>query len=403
VLRDNYEQNVLLGNARSQAASLLPVHQRLIRELEATGGLDRELEVLPTEEELARLAAAGEGLSSPELSVLVAYVKNSLARRFVDSALPDDPWFAQLLSGYFPTAVRSRFADRLAGHPLRRQIITTALVNDLVNRGGISFAYRAAEEVGASYEAVARAYTVVREVFDLPTFWAEVEQLDNQVPTAAQSALLLESRRLLDRAVRWFIQHRRDLSDITGQVQRYRPVVQALLQQVPSLLRGEERDRLERRADEFIGKGAPEGLAERTAALLDGFSLLDVAEIAAAVDDEPADIAALYFVLSEHFAVDAMLLRITALPRDDRWEAMARMSLRYDLYATQAALTRQVAQSTDPGLSADDRVAAWEQANAEAVDRLRTTMHEITGGEVEGLAPLSVGLRVLRSLVDGVA
>ena len=401
VLRNNYEQNVLLGNARSQAAALLPVHQRLIQALESRGRLDRALEGLPDDEEIARRLVAAEGLTSPEFCVLVAYSKNDLTRHFTESTLPEDPWFSRRLREYFPDPVADRFGEWIETHPLRREIIATTLAGDLVDRGGITFAFRAVEESGSDYESVARAFTVAREVFGLPQMYAEVESLDNRIPTQAQVAMLLEMRRLLDRSVRWLMGQSGGLADITGLIERYAPTVQALIPSIPDLLQGGERDRMERRANELAETGLPEDLAVRTSVLLDVFGLLDIADIAAELGEEAASVAALYFVVSERMSVDALLLRITALPRNDRWQAMARMSLRDDLYAAHKALTRGVAaetQATDPP---EERLGKWEEQHVDSVGRLVDMLQEIsTTTEGEGLAPLSVGLRVLRSAVE---
>ena len=149
VLRDNYEQNVLLGNARAQQYSMLPVHQRLIHWLEERGELNRALEYLPSDAEIAKRRADKLGLTSPEFSVLVAYAKLALKADLMPTALADDPWFQQTLSEYFPERCATSMPTQLAAHPLRREIIINAVVNSMVNRGGITFAFRAGEETGA--------------------------------------------------------------------------------------------------------------------------------------------------------------------------------------------------------------------------------------------------------------
>ncbi len=237
VLRDNYEQNILLGNARVQTHSMLTVHQRFIRSLEARGELDRALEFLPTDAEIDARHALGEGLSSPEFAVLLAYAKITLTDDLLETAIADEPWFARVLRGYFPTPLSQKYDGILDTHPLRRQIITTVVVNDMVNRGGITFAYRAGEETGAGPVEVTRAYTVAREVFALPDFWTRIEALDNQVPTAAQCALFLESRRLLDRATRWVLTSRGGRVDVEAEIARFRDEVARLTPLVPELHR----------------------------------------------------------------------------------------------------------------------------------------------------------------------
>jgi glutamate dehydrogenase len=399
VLRDNYEQNVLLGNARAQEHAMLPVHQRFIRALEERGDLDRSLEFLPSDGEINRRHDAGLGLKSPEFSVLVAYAKLTLKQDLLPSALPDEPWFQTTLTKYFPNAIREKYQSKLASHPLRREIITNAVVNSMVNRAGITFAFRATEETGATPEQVTRAFVVCREVFNMVGYLASVEELDNVVSTKTQTALYLEFRRLTDRAVRWFLQNRPSTLDVAAELQRFSTVVAELGPLIPTLLQGAERKRLERRAKELEDLGAPADMALRAASLLDQFSLLDVVEISVETGRESAEVAPVYFATSEQFGIDAMLTRVTKLPRDDRWDALARGALRDDLYAVLQALTKSVLSSTDPGLAPMERIAAWAEANAESLTRARAALSGIERLESPGISALSVALRTLRGVI----
>jgi glutamate dehydrogenase len=399
VLRDNYEQNVLLGNAREQAHAMLPVHERLIRSLVQRGELNRELEFLPDDKAIARRHDEGLGLTSPEFSVLVAYSKITLANDLLASSLPDDPWFTRTLRSYFPPQVVEKYGDRLAEHPLRREIVTTALVNNMVNRGGITFAFRVQEETAATPPQIARAYVVAREVFDLRGFVARVEALDNEVPTAAQTALYLDFRRLMDRAVRWLLQTRPAIVDIAAEIERFSGVCSSLRAQVPEMLVGAEQRRLHRRAKELVKIGVPDDLAAETAALLDVYSLLDIAEIGYDTGTPAEQVAPLYFLLSERFQVDTLLGLITRLPRDDRWDALARAALRYDLYAALEQLTVSVLTTTDDSEEPARRIAHWEHTNRESLDRVREMVSEVSHLDRTGIAALSVALRGLRGVV----
>src|SRR6476661_107406 len=142
VLVDNKDQNDLLGTSRANAASLLPVHSRQIKDLESEAGLNRELEALPSEKEIRRRTEAGIGLTSPELSTLMAHVKLDLKQKVLATELPDQEVFAARLPRYFPTPLREQFGTEIRSHQLRREIITTMLVNDIVDTAGISYVYR---------------------------------------------------------------------------------------------------------------------------------------------------------------------------------------------------------------------------------------------------------------------
>jgi glutamate dehydrogenase len=403
VLRDNYDQAWALGTAKAQSSALLPVHRRMLSDLEQSGALDRSLEALPTEPELTDRAAGHGGLTTPEFAVLLAYVKNLLQEEVIASDLPDDGWTGQVLTRYFPGPVVEQFGDHLAHHRLRREIVALVLVNEVVNRGGTSFVYRAVEETGASPADVVRAYVVTREVFGLRDLWARVEALDHQVPVGAQTAVYLAARRLLDRAVRWLLQNRRSPLDVSAEIAELRPGVSRLLPRLDTLFRGVEREALGSSVASMVRIGVPEDVAAQATRARYGFGLLDIVEVTRKAGLDPAGsdldaVAGVYFGLSERFRVDTVLSRISELPRENRWQTLARMALRYDLYAALAALTSEVLAATSPGADPDARVYEWEQLNAASLTRARNAIGEFDSARAD-LAVLSVVLRQIRTLV----
>ena len=399
VLEDNYGQNVVLGNARAGSSSLITVHQRMIRELERLGLLDRALEDLPDDEELRTRRLAGEGLTSPELSVLLAYSKIWLTRELNASGLPDEPYFRKALVRYFPPTLVERFGDALEGHPLRSQIISTVTVNTLMNVAGVTFVFRAMEESGASALQVVRAGLASMEIFDIGGVWRQINQQDNLIPASAQMALHLENRRLLDRATRWFLQTRGGSLDVQGEIERFGSVVTDRAAAIPAQLLGVERERFERLTQRFTSAGTPESLARSIAAALDVFALLDITDICVRTGESPDTVVPLYFAISERYDIDRTLVRITALPRGDRWSSLARQALRSDLYAVVAGLTSRVLRSTPHDLTPVDRLVMWESAHTEGVARARTTLDDIAAVEDPDLATLSVALRAMRNLI----
>ncbi|GAB3112379.1 NAD-glutamate dehydrogenase [Janibacter alkaliphilus] len=399
VLRDNYEQNVLLGNARAQQGSMLGVHTRFMHSLEERGLLERELEDLPSDAELAERVKDGRGLSSPELAVLLAYAKIALSGELLDSDLPDDPATAQHLSGYFPQPVRERFGGDIEAHPLRREIIATSIANDLVNRGGITFVYRATEETAARPAEVTRAYLVAREIFGLSEYVAQVEALDTQVPTELQTHLYLEFRRLLDRACRWFLAARPGRLDIAAEIERLGPAVRVLAPRLPEMLCGDEAERLSEDVAELVDAGVPSELARWSCALLDLYSVLDITDLAHETGEDPMEVARVYYTVSEAFGVDALLNAVSSLPREELWDGMARGALREDLYATLESLTSSVlAHSPDAGGDAQDRLQRWSADHEESVGRATTAIASIRRLDTQSIASLSVALRTLRSV-----
>jgi glutamate dehydrogenase len=398
VLRDNYGQNVLLGMARKLSPALHSVHQRVMHLLEESGELDRALEFLPSDKEMEQREAEGIGLVSPENSVLVAYVKMTLKGHIDASTLPDEPWFQRVLAGYFPPAISQRFESSLGSHPLHREIITTVVVNDMINRSGTTFVHRAMEETGADVAKIASAYAVVREIFGLERLWTEIEALENVVSTEAQHAGYQETRRLVDRATRWFVDVRFPISDIAAEIQRFGPTLAELSPRITELVRGAELADIESESQRLAALGLPADLAGHLAELLTTFLLLDVVEIASSSQHSAAEIAELHFALSDAFYVDEMLTAVTDLPRDDRWSTLARAAMRHDVYAALSAITTSVLRGTDDRLSADERVAAWAKQNHERVERAQSTVRAALDRDVIDLATLSVALRVMRSL-----
>lgn len=402
VLRDNYDQNVVLGIGRVQSHRMLTMHRRMISELESAGELDREIEFLPPDVELEERAALEQGLSSPELAVLLAYAKIAAKKAVAASDLPEDPWYGRVLRRYFPDEVVARYEQRLDAHRLRRDIVVTGVVNDMINRCGSTFVFRAVDETGAPVSEVARAYTVIREVFDFDTYWSTIEALDGTLPVDAQTALYLEARRMIDRCVRWLLQARSSRIDVGQEVQRFWPTVSSMAGQIPTLLVGQERQALTRRARDIEQLGVPQELALRAAGLLHSFTLLDVVEVAQRTDYTPEQIAPLYYALSERFSIDTLLTRITQLPRTTRWHLLARSALRYDLYAALASLTTAVAKAhpeTSTAKGSTDSASAWARENAEGIARVEITLREVLAQEAPDLAVLSVAVRAIRTLL----
>ena len=276
----------------------------MITDLVTRTGLDRTREGLPDPEQIGALAAAGHGLSSPELAVLLAHVKLDLKAAVLRTDVPDLPEFADGLAAQFPTTLADRFPAALAAHPLRRQIVTTSLVNEMVNRAGITFAHRLAADVAATAEDAVRAFRVATQVFDLPGLWAQVAALPVAVPVAVIDGIALESRRLLDGAARWLLTQRPRPLAVGLEVDRFAPAVRVLQPRLPALLRGAEAAATAGRAADLVAAGVPAGAAERAAALAHAHGLLDVVEVAAQAADRqerlPIDeVARLWFALSE--------------------------------------------------------------------------------------------------------
>ena len=399
VLVDNYEQNVALASAAAQAAPLLHVHEDWVRRLERAGLLDRELESLPSRKAVADRKERNQGLTVPELSVLLAYTKIVLADELLASDLPDDPFLRNSLFGYFPSKMRQTYRDQMESHPLRREIITTQAVNELVNGAGITYYHRLSEETGAEAPELVRAAFVAREVFGFRELTDEVNSYDNVIDAQLQTTMRLEMRTLVERASRWLLNNRRPPLDSEATVEFFGVVAQEVMRALPELLTGRERTAFEARRDDLVAKNVPEELAVRVAVLPPAYAVMGVVETAQRDGLDPLEVARVHFALGERLGLSALTARILSLPRDDRWQTMARAALRDDLHAVHAQLTAQVLAETDGGQPAPVRVADWEEDDSVVVSRAVGTLAEICADDHADLARLSVGLRVVRTML----
>ncbi len=242
VLANNKAQTLALLMARKQSLGMANVHARYIETLETEGWLDRQLEFLPTDRQIAERQSAGTGLTAPEFAVLIAYTKNANAAEMVRSDLPDDDVLRSDLVGYFPTPLRQRFAEAILAHPLRREIISTIVVNQMVNLSGISFDHRMTEDTGASVVDVIRAWLVSREVFDFAGLWREIDALDATVPLDTQFDLFLDCRRMVERGALWVLRHRRPPFELSETVAHLKPGIAELAVSLGAKLRGRMAD-----------------------------------------------------------------------------------------------------------------------------------------------------------------
>ncbi len=401
VLRDNYEQNVALANAVQHSDSLLHVHEDWMKQLERQGVLNRELEGLPSSRQVRRRLERGGALTVPELSVLMSWTKIVLADELLASDLPDDPYCDVDLKGYFPEPVQREFLQQVREHPLRREIIVTQVVNDLVNGAGMTFVPRLAGETGSNAAELTRANFVAREIFGSLPLRKELESWDNRIDAGVQTRMRIQMRTLVERASRWLVTNRRPPLDSQGTVDHFREPVQALMAVLPELMTGRERDDLDARRDAWVEQGVAEDLATRVAVLDPAYTLLGVVDVATRGGLDPAVVARVHFALGERLGLPMLVRRIFALPREDRWQTMARGALRDDLYGVHSQLTAQVLDSTPDDEPAAARIALWEESDQITVSRAGATLEEICRDEAADLARLSVGLRVVRGLLQG--
>ncbi|WP_445166100.1 NAD-glutamate dehydrogenase [Mycolicibacterium sp. Dal123E01] len=400
VLTDNIDQNDLMGTSRANAASLLNVHARQIAELEERRGLNRALEALPANKEIRRRQEAGIGLTSPELATLMAHVKLALKDDVLASDLPDQEVFAARLPQYFPSRLSEHFGADIRTHQLRREIITTMLVNNVIDTGGITFAYRVAEDTGVGYVDAVRTFVAADAIFGITRVWQRILEAsrNNELPVSVSDRMTLDLRRLLDRAARWLLNYRPQPLAVGAEINRFAAKVAELTPRMPDWLRGDDKAIVTKEAGEFANHGASDDLAYTVASGLYQYSLLDVIDIADIVERDPAEVADTYFALMGHLSTDGLLTSVSGLPRDDRWHSLARLAIRDDIYGSLRALCFDVLAVGEPDETGEEKIAEWEHTNGSRVERARRTLAEIYADDERDLATLSVAARQIRSM-----
>ena len=400
VLRQNYLQPQAISLTLTHAAESLSDYIRVMRSLEKAGKLNRALEFLPSDEELAEREANHEGLTAPEIAVLLAYGKIALYEELLDSDVPEDAYLQNELLMYFPHPLQARFTEAMRNHPLRREIIATHITNSMLNRMGSSFAFRLWEETGESYPTIARAYGAAREIFDVRRLWSAIEALDNQVPAPVQITMIGYSQRLLERASLWLLRHRRPPLAIEAQVKQFGPGVATLRAELSNLLQTDEQEAFQIACDALVAAGVPSDLAHWAASLDALFSALDLIEVATQAALPETTVAKVYFGLASCLTLNWLRQSILDLPVSNHWQGRSQAALLDILYNQGRALTLDVLQSTTNTQSPEERLESWLTHNHAGVERCQGVFADLRAAGQTDLAMLSVALRETAGLIQ---
>ncbi|MFZ6773971.1 NAD-glutamate dehydrogenase [Undibacterium sp. SXout7W] len=390
VLTDNYYQSQALDIAAHRPLYVLDGQQRLMQTLEKQGRLNRAIEYLPSDEEIFHRKARKQGLTAPEGAVVLAYAKMSVFDELVASNLPDDPFFSRALKAYFPQVLSERFADAIAVHPLKREIIATYITNTVVNRAGATFVNFIASEAGASAADVIRAFTLAREIFDLEVLWDQIDALDYKVDGKLQLDLLSKLIAITQRASRWMLRIRAQSSDMPTLIQRYQPAARELRWQLDDWLPASTHAIWQHEADTLMQAGVEATLAQNLTALEYIFPALDLVDLAAGAGLGLEQVARGYFGIDNELGLSGWRTQINRLPTDTLWQTQARGSARDDVYSIASQITRGM-------LSRQESLSDWRERHATAIERLTLLLTTISA-QAPDLAPVSVAMRELRHL-----
>ncbi|MEE2777057.1 MAG: NAD-glutamate dehydrogenase [Acidobacteriota bacterium] len=399
VLLDNYRQALAISVAEARGAALLEAHGRAIRALERSGRIDRELEGLPSDQELIERKAAGRGLTRPELAVLLAWTKIDVKSRLFESEVLDDPHFAREISSYFGDDLATRFADGVSSHRLRRNIVATKVTNSLVNRAGPRFVHQITEVTGAEADEVVRAFVVAREVFGLRQLWIDVEALDTTSPARTQIAILLDSVLLSERSTRWFLRHCPDHVDVSECVDQFGPAVEGALSDLLDALPAADASRIGRRERQLLDHGVPEETARRAALLLPAFATLDIADVSRILDCPLERTTSAYFKAGERLGLRSLHQAVAAAPVHNHWHELARIAAGDEIGQIQRAVTFGMLTAS-PDAEATAAVRSWIADRKGTVAQLRRMLGEIRAAAATDWAMVGVALREARQLAN---
>ncbi|MGO8925164.1 MAG: NAD-glutamate dehydrogenase [Xanthobacteraceae bacterium] len=394
VLRNNYLQTLAISLAEMDGLADLGFQQRLMQTLESQGHLDRALENLPSDAAILERQAAAKPLTRPELAVLLAYAKIDLNRSLIGSAVPDDPHLGRALRAYFPPLMRERFADEIAQHPLRREIIATSLANDIINSGGPTFIVRLMEETGNTPEDIAYAFAAVMAVYGLGTIYAGIDSLDGKTGGRQQLLLYRRVQDLLRKQTAWFLRHGLSEESLEPEIERYRDGVEYLAINLAAALPKEPLARIENEQEHVEAEGVPAVLAQRLAAMGPLLQALDAVRVANTMKAPIADAARAIFAIRDAFHLDELAAASEALAAGDYFDRLAVNSSLASAASAQRALARNVIEHP----SAKGDFEAWRKRNEAASGRVAAALAGMLEGRGLTLAKLTVGVAQLRDL-----
>ncbi|HTI16959.1 MAG TPA: NAD-glutamate dehydrogenase, partial [Trinickia sp.] len=406
VLRDNYQQTQALSIAERYSAELLQPEARLMHALERSGRLNRAIEFLPTDEEIAERQAAQTGLTSPERAVLVAYSKMWLYDEVLESDLPEDRLVADRLHFYFPKPLQARFASTSERHPLRREILATHLANALVNRVGCAFVHRMQEETDAKASEVVRACIMAHDVFDVEGIWRRIEALDNRVTNDVQARMFVDVARLVEHTALWFLRHfqlqtrGRAQESVAALIGRCRNAAQRLISELEKLLPDSDLQALHARHRTLEEAGVDRELAMRIASGNFAAAVLDIADIASTAGQPLEQVASVYFALGTVLNFGFVTERASELPTQTQWDVLARAAALAEIARLKRALTANALAEEEDGRrgSAAAIVQAWRDKRAMALERYDRFFSEQRASGGGSLSMLLVLLREMAAL-----
>ncbi|MDS1309608.1 NAD-glutamate dehydrogenase [Marinobacter xiaoshiensis] len=400
VLKNNYRQTQAISIANEDAATRLEEYRRLMNTFESEGKLNRSLEFLPDDDTLSERKLKNKGLTRPELSVLISYVKGDLKQTLIDSSLPDNPLLAREMYKVFPRDMNQNFSKELGEHQLRREIIATQIANDMVNHMGITFVERLNQSTGADAASIALAWLITRDVFRIDNWWDKIEALDFHISAQLQMKLMQDLMRLMRRSVRWLLRNRRAELSIQNHMERFADSVWAITSGLPEYLGEYASSEWAKRNDALVSEGVPAELASVLAGTSYLYSSLGIIEAQETTGMPLKTVANLYYELGDRLDLNWFATAIANLKPGSHWQALARESFREDMDWQQRALTTGVLRLAGKPEELPACVDAWLERHESLIERWKSMLQELKGVREPEYAMFSVALRELLDLAQ---
>jgi len=400
VLWDNYEQTQAISVIQAGGVALADNQMRLMRMLEKTKRLNRKVEFLPDDEVFGERIACGQGLTRPEIAVLLSYSKLWLFDELLQSDLPDDALLIDDLTRYFPTPLHKKYLTGISKHRLRREIVATRVTNSMINRVGGTFVTQIAEKTGMTSSEIARAYIVARESFGVRALWADIEALDNKVPPRAQIAMLQAINKLLESGTVWVLRNADKPLNMQKTVQRFKGGIGNLATGLNAVVPNAYQGEIAERAKVYINDGVPKPLAYAVAGLINLASGLDLVVLAEQRKLNICDVAKLYYAMGLKFHLGQLRIQCEALNSESHWQKLAISGLVEELFGHQRQLAGIVLDFAAGKKDLTKAMAEWMACNQDAIDRTDQLLTELWTNDISDISMVAVASRALKSLSD---
>lgn len=400
VLKDNYDQALVISFSAARTSHYSALYQAFIEEMERTVNLDRAVEFLPDNKKLLERKTAGQGLTRPELSIIMAYTKIYLTSELLKSDLPEDPYFNKILATGFPLLLSERYPKAMQEHRLRREIIATQLSNQIVNALGITFMYRMQIETGESIADIARAYTLASQAFQTDELYDLIDSLNYKVPVETQYELFHYVRQLLNLATRWFLHGKRYKGDLNKSIEHYKKDIAKLEGFVANLMVGETKTYLNTLLEQFSALGLAQTFIKRIASIRAIYTVLNPIEVATENKCDLIKTTEVYFKVGEQFNLVWFRDNIASDIREGHWDAMARLTLRDELDQLQRRLTLVILNSNKKEKNSKKLIADWLAENPQIQKRWEKLLEMLFESPNVDYTMFFIALKELSNLLD---